>query len=93
MRIESYSQITQLYNASKPRTTGTEAPASNFMDKLNISSAGKDLQVAKQAVSNAPDIRADKVSALKDAVANGTYDVSGEDFADKIMEKISQALA
>ena len=93
MRIENFSQIQQIYNnqamaPAKANVTGT----SDFIDKLNISSTGKDLQVAKQAVKDAPDIRMDRVEALKETVQNGTYDVSGEDFADKIMDKLSQVL-
>jgi negative regulator of flagellin synthesis FlgM len=94
MRIEAYSQIQQLYNASKPATKQTStATGSSFRDKLNISSTGKDLQVAKDALSKTPDVRMDKVNELKAAIANGTYDVSGEDFADKLLEKFSQTLA
>lgn len=93
MRIESYTQIQQLYNASKPINKATSAGQTNFKDKLNISNAGKDLQVAKKAVADAPDIREDRVAELKEAINNGTYNVSGEEFADKIMEKLSQAFA
>ncbi len=93
MRIESYSNIQQLYNLSKPANTAKPAASADFRDKLNISSAGKDLTIAKQAVSESPDVRADRVSELKSAIDNGTYDVSGQDFADKIMEKLSQAFA
>lgn len=93
MRIEAYSQIHQLYNASKPAAKNVSAKSGDFRDKLNISSTGKDLQIAKNAVSEAPDVRAARVAELKAAIANGTYDVSGEEFADRIMEKFSQTLA
>lgn len=94
MRIDAYSQIQQMYNISKPAgAKTTSAVQSNFRDKLQISDAGKDLQVAKQAVSNAPDVREDKVAAIKNAMANGTYNVSGDDFASKILEKFGQTLA
>lgn len=93
MRIEAYSQIQQLYSASKPANTNKAQSNVSFKDKLNISSAGKDLQVAREALSKTPDVRTDKVNELKSAIANGTYDVSGEDFADKLLEKFSQTLA
>lgn len=93
MRIEAYSQITQLYNASKPAAKTQTATGASFKDKLNISSAGKDMQVAKEAVAAAPDIRMDRVNEIKNALANGTYNVSGEDFADKLLERFSQTLA
>ena len=93
MRIESYSQIQQLYNNSKPVNVNTAQNSVSFKDKLNISNAGKDLQVAKAAVGAVPDVRESKVASLKEAIKNGTYNVSGEEFADKIMDKLSQALA
>lgn len=93
MRIEAYSQIQQMYNASKPAAKPTVASGASFKDKLNISSAGKDMQVARDALAKTPDVRADKVNELKNAIANGTYNVSGEDFADKLLERFSQTLA
>ena len=91
MRIDAYTQVTQLYNntkvksAAKPTKTG-------FSDAVQISSFGKDYQVAKKAVASAPDIRPEMVDSFKSAVQNGTYDVSAEDFADKLLEKYSSIL-
>lgn len=88
MRIDAYSQIAQMYNLQKPATKASSTASSvNFTDKLNISSVGKDMQIAKQAVGAASDIRADKVEYYKNAIANGSYEVSGEDFAQKLLEK------
>ncbi|MBR1471984.1 MAG: flagellar biosynthesis anti-sigma factor FlgM [Lachnospiraceae bacterium] len=87
MRVDAYSQIQNLYNVSK--TAGSRnaapAPAADFKDKLNISGPGKDLQIGKQAVAAAPDIREDKVAALKGAYESGTYNVSANAVADKIL--------
>ncbi len=91
MRIEAYSQIQNLYNISKPSEKKNTSAVPGFKDKLNISGAGKDLQVAKRAVAAAPDVREDKIAALKEAYENGSYHVSGSDFADRILEKYSQS--
>ncbi|HOO80737.1 MAG TPA: flagellar biosynthesis anti-sigma factor FlgM [Lachnospiraceae bacterium] len=93
MRIEAYSQIQQMYNASKPVNKAANATKADFKDKLQISGVGKDLQVAKQAVANAPDVREEKIAAIKRNLENGTYEVSSEDFAERIMEKYGQTLA
>lgn len=94
MRIEAYSQIQQLYNTSKANSAGRKTAASaDFRDRLQISNAGKDMQTAKMAVANAPDVRADRVAAIKSALADGTYNVSGDDFADRIMERLEQTRA
>ena len=44
------------------------------------------MQVAKAAVAAAPDVREDRVAAIKAALANGTYSVSDEDLANKLLE-------
>lgn len=86
MRIEAYNQISQVYNAGKAsRVKGTGDVSKR--DEVQISRAGRDYQVAKQAVAEAPDIREDKVAALKNSIASGNYKVEAGDFAAKLMEK------
>lgn len=86
MRVEAYNRITKIYNAgkaSKIKGTGNVSKR----DEVQISQAGLDYQVAKQAVLEAPDIREDKVSQLKKEIASGSYKVSAGDFASKLIEK------
>ncbi len=86
MRIEAFNQIQQLYNTSKTnKSQKTEKPA--FADQVQISSIGKDIQTAKQAVNQSPDIRENVTAPLKQAIQSGTYSVSGQQFADKLLEK------
>ena len=63
----------------------------DIRDTVSFSSIGKDIQIAKQAVNAVPDVREDKVASLKAAIKNGTYDVSGEAFADKLLAKYNEA--
>ena len=86
MRIEAYTQVQQIYNTRKPKATAQTGKAS-FTDALHISSAGKDFSTAKQAVAQASDIRKELVEPIKASIANGTYQVSADDFADRLMEK------
>ncbi len=92
MRIEAYSQIQNLYNVSKPAAKTESNVTADFKDKLHISESGKDLQVAKKAVSEAPDIREDKVAAIKSAYESGLYNVSANEFAEKVMSSYAQTL-
>ena len=92
MRIESYIQVQQLYKANKPNKTNN-TKASNFSDKLQISTLGKDIQTAKQALAGTSDIREERIAALRTEIQNGTYEVSAESFADKLLEKYGQTLA
>ena len=86
MRIEAYNAVSQIYSANK--TTSVNKTAKTMgRDQVQISGFGKDIQTAKAAVANAPDIRKEKTEPIKAAMNNGTYQVSDSDFASKLMEK------
>ena len=89
MRIDAYNTISQIYGANGKFKTSPVSKTS-ASDKVEISSFGKELQIAKQAVSNAPDVREDKVAELKNQIANGTYSVSPESFAEKLLAKYDE---
>ena len=86
MRIEAYTQVQQLYKSSQPKQVKKETKSS-FSDQLQISSAGKDIQAAKQAVAGADDVRMDLVNSIKERIDNGTYNVDAGCFAAKLYER------
>ncbi|MBO4679777.1 MAG: flagellar biosynthesis anti-sigma factor FlgM [Lachnospiraceae bacterium] len=86
MRIEAYTQVQQLYNSAKVQKDAN-VQKKGQTDQVQISSMGLNIQAAKAAVKSAEDIRFDKVNPIKEAIANGTYNVSAESFADKLLEK------
>ena len=63
MRIDSIAQAQQMFNLNKTTATTRTMP-SNFSDKLQISMVGKDIQTAKNALANAPEIREDLVASI-----------------------------
>ena len=71
MRVEAYNSVAQIYKTN--RAAGASAAAKS--------------EIAKQAVAETSDIREDKVAALSAKVKSGTYDVSNEAFAEKLLEK------
>lgn len=89
MRIEAYTQVQQLYN-TKSTNKAKQSGKPSFADQLQISNVGKEIQTAKQAVNNAPDIREDVTAPIKASIQNGTYQVNGDDFAERLMEKYNQ---
>lgn len=86
MRIEAYTQIQQVYNSNKS-TRNDNVKKASFADAVEISSIGKDIQTAKQAVANAPDVREDLVASIKEQMQAGTYSVSAEQLANKLLSK------
>ncbi len=89
MRIEAYNQVQQLYQA-KRTGKAQNAKAASQTDRVQISSFGKDIQIAKAAVASAPDIREELTAPIKARIQDGTYGVSNESFADKLMKKYEE---
>lgn len=87
MRIDAYNQVNQVYGVGRTKKTGRTGAAgnANTTDQVSFSSIGRDMQIAKNALANVPDIRQDKVDELKSAIQNGTYQVSNESFAEKLV--------
>jgi len=86
MRIEAYSQVQQLYSTKKSVKTASTSSVSR-KDAVELSSKGMDFQLARKAVKEAADIREDITAPIKAQVQNGTYEVSGESFAEKLLAK------
>lgn len=89
MRIEAYSQVQKVYEAKKAVKAQARGNA-GASDKFLISGIGRDIQVAKQALAGTGDIREDVTASIKSRVQSGTYDVSTESFADKLLQKFEE---
>ena len=61
MRIDAYNQIAQVYKTTSAAKLQKTENARHGRDEVQISSFGRDYQIAKQAVTEAADIREDKV--------------------------------
>lgn len=60
-------------------------PKANNEDQVRISTRAKEFQRAYELVVQAPDIRDEKVAPLEEAIRTGTYNVRGEQVANKII--------
>lgn len=89
MRIEAYTQVQQIYNTNSAKKSQQTVKA-KAKDVVQLSDFGKDLQVAKQAVAETPDVREAKMAPIRKAVADGTYEVNAESFADKILAQYKE---
>ena len=86
MRIDAINRVSQLYQANSTKKVA-KAKSTEKYDSVQISQMGKDYQVAKAAVAATPDVRTDLVNDIKTRMQNGTYDVSMEMLADKLLAK------
>ncbi len=92
MRIDAYTQISQLYKASGTKKT-QNSQKTYGKDQVTISRAGAEFQMTQQAVKEAPEVREDLVASLKQQINDGTYQVSGESFAEKLMQRYNDMRA
>ena len=70
MRIDAYNQIAAMYKTTKPSKVKNTAETASARDQVQISRAGRDYQIAKQAVAAASDIREDMTLILEILRAN-----------------------
>lgn len=92
MRIDALNKVNQLYNKNSVKST-SKIKGSSLNDKLEISQTGKDYHVAKQILTNTPDVREDKVNEIKQRLDAGTYDISSDELADKLINRYFDELA
>jgi negative regulator of flagellin synthesis FlgM len=84
------AQSTQLRAIVALRKTAATSPASEVSaaprkaDSVELSDAARAMTRASQAVANAPDVREDRVAAIKASLADGTYSVDSRALAQKM---------
>ena len=92
MRVDAFAQIQSMYNlGNKNKQVKTETTKS-FSDQLQISSIGKDLRTAKQAVASSADVREDLVADIKSKIDAGTYSVDSDSLAEKLFAQMGSAV-
>ena len=89
MRVEAYNKIGQVYQANQKMRT-RETVKGSERDALTISETARDYQTARQALAQVPDIREARVSAIKQSMEAGTYQVNAESFAAKLIARYEE---
>lgn len=73
-------------NAGKVNKKEGVKPAAG-KDSISISDESRIKQQVFKAAKQAPDIRADKVEELRERISAGTYTVSDDEVAEKMIER------
>jgi negative regulator of flagellin synthesis FlgM len=88
MRIgDGLPQVTGIYTNDK-RVSRVENlnNVQGIKDNIKISEVGKDYTIAQKALKDVPDVRQDKIDAVKAKMESGEFTkVKSEDIADKII--------
>jgi len=80
--VQQYQKNDSYVAASDKRAVNA---AVNPEEKVDLSTQAKDIQQVKNALTKVPDVREEKVQEIKNQVENGTYNVSGEEIAGKMV--------
>ena len=70
--------------AASKANPGKAVPA----DTVELSAGSQDVQKAKAILAQTPDVRADKVQALKEKIADGDYTVDPHRIADNMLTSL-----
>ena len=86
MKIWVDFPVSGIYNKQKSIEKVDKAVGVNAKkDVISISAQAKGYQTVLRALKDIPDIRQEKVNEIFGRLQAGTYDISGKDVADKII--------
>lgn len=71
------------------QSKGSSSTPSVNSDSVNLSSEAQKLKQLEIQIHNAPDVDSDKVSAIKQAIANGNFQINVERIVERMLEQDS----
>jgi len=62
--------------------------ADDSKDKISLSGQAKEINELKRLISDLPEMRSDRIDALKKAIESGNYNIDAKKIAEKILEEL-----
>ena len=95
MKIQrSYTEYTNLPTVKGSKNVAKQSQAINVSnDRINLSDTAKKLLSGVEVQSSHAGIDTDKVARLKAAINDGSYQVSAEKIADKMLDSVDEETA
>lgn len=78
----------QIYNNKATEKVNNTKDVKAPKDELQLSNKAREYQIAMKAFKELPEVREDLVNDLKNQINQGSYNVTGEEIADKIIESV-----
>ncbi len=88
MKINRMDNAFKVYNKNQ-EVKKTENVKGKKEDKISISQDAKDYQFALEKIKNVDEIRVEKVNSLQRQIQAGTYNVSGNQIAEKMIDSVN----
>jgi negative regulator of flagellin synthesis FlgM len=76
-----------IHDIRKARSARKSAAAIRSADTTGTTNAARELARARESVEESPEVRSEKVKALKAAIADGTYEPDPEQIARKLLDR------
>lgn len=87
--IKTYADKVVADKAEKKSAKSPElAGGGHKGDEVRLSEFSRDVQKVQEGLAKIQDVRAEKVAELKAQISEGKYAVSGQDIAEKMIERI-----
>lgn len=86
MRIDKINNISDIYKAQSIAPVKQTKPSQK--DQVIFSSKALEIQNAYKAAKASPEIRSDKVEALKEQIKSGNYSVNAKELSEKIASQL-----
>ncbi|MEE9516363.1 MAG: flagellar biosynthesis anti-sigma factor FlgM [Candidatus Adiutricales bacterium] len=98
--LDSGSKVPKYQSEVKPGIDRTKKSPEKTVDQVDspadnvqLSERSQEITGVQEAVEAAPEIRQDKVEAVKARLADGSYEVNSEKVADRILKSSLQEIA
>lgn len=88
MRIDVVNRVYGTYQA-QVTTASKKTEKVDSKDEVALSSEAKDFASIKKMLADIPQVREEKVQDIKTRMDNGTYNVSAQEVASKILSQYS----
>ena len=75
--------------SANPKDKGNSPIPSEQRESVSISETGQEINQHTEAMANLPDFRQERIAQIQAAIEQGTYSVSAEDLADKLIQDIA----
>jgi len=80
------SEATKAARDARSEAAAADKPAASSSDTVNITRSGLLMSKLEEVVQSTPVVDAERVTAIKDAIAAGTYEVDDQRVADKMLK-------
>ncbi len=90
MKITDTSIPSKIVSLSEKRIAESPSdtkPPSNRSDRVTLSPRAREFNEARRTLAGIPDVRADKVDAVKNRIADGSYRIDSEKIAAKMIRE------